>query len=247
MNETYPNISERRAAFFGHFANRVATTRGGRWRGKPAREPSTCELARESRRAVVPDCLCSSRVTGTCPCIRTVCNCHSPRGAHTRTHTPRVRDISGRSPFFPRVENTGGRGTGKTLPGTDFRAERCPSATWGMCWTLSPPPSEVTLGSRGRCFRIDPRTGRHVCRCDSRRGVPPMHAGESKPRIVAYRLSCGIRERSARKESIALGQWPADHRVQATSFRGFRRFFFPTKAANAAAWVVDSVHIYIYI
>jgi len=121
----------------------VATTRGGRWRGEaPAREPSTCELARESRRrAVVPDCLCSSRVTGTCPCIRTVCNCHSPRGARARATCARY--FWPLAPFFRRAarKNTPGRG-GR---GEGIFARRCPSATCRICRTTAPPPPPSPL------------------------------------------------------------------------------------------------------
>lgn len=57
MNETYPNISERRAVFFGHSAGRVAATRGSQTRGKSAREHVRArrdrELARIDRRGAV--------------------------------------------------------------------------------------------------------------------------------------------------------------------------------------------------
>jgi len=76
--------------------DRVAATRGGYRRSVLAREHvRERERERESQPALsAPRRIArSSRVTGTCLCVRTVCNCHSPRG------TPRVcrGDISARS------------------------------------------------------------------------------------------------------------------------------------------------------
>lgn len=91
MNETYPNISERRAVFFGHSAGRVAATRGGQTRGKSARE-HVRERARERIDRRRPCRVASPVRAGSLEraCVRTVCNCHSPRG------TPRVCDAPGR-------------------------------------------------------------------------------------------------------------------------------------------------------
>lgn len=58
--------------------DRVAATREARWR------KSTCVLSRERDSRCPRRIARSSRVTGTCLCVRTVCNCHSPHG------TPRV-------------------------------------------------------------------------------------------------------------------------------------------------------------
>jgi len=117
---------------------------------------------------------------------------------HTHTHAPRARDISGRSPFFPRAENTGGeRAREKFVGERDFRAEMSPSATSSMCRTPSP-LDYVSLFSDRSANRAT-----RVPSCDSQ-GVPPR----CKLRIVAYRLSCGIREGSATKESIALVAQP---------------------------------------
>lgn len=72
MNETYPNISERRAVFFDHSAGRVAAARGGQTRGKSAREHG--REARASSRGSTGAASASrpiarsSRVTGTCLC-----------------------------------------------------------------------------------------------------------------------------------------------------------------------------------
>lgn len=238
MNETYPNISERRAAFFGHSANRVAATGDGRWRGKPAREPSTCELARESRRAVASCRIASSsRVTGTYPCVRTVCNCHSPRSAHTlRVYH---RDISGRSPFplwkMRRIERGRGRGwrIGETFSGrrkerereNEIFARRCLSATEHagtgdlLAVLLASRACLVVSGSirelRDTCSR---------CRCDSRSredyGTSVMQSGTRASCELSRIDSAAAFSRTIRDEKkyrIRTVQWPADHRA-ATRF-----------------------------